>query len=221
MNESQLFTLTAAALAALAFMAWISERGQASAVYVADDMPDQEPGVVESAIGTVQSYVGDAVDSVAGGPSDDEAQANVTAFLDMLSYSEGTTTNGYNTLFGGGTFDSFADHPRRVFSFTNQAGQTLKTTAAGRYQFLARTWDSLRSQLNLPDFSPASQDAAAIELIRQRGALADVKAGRVEAAIAKCAPNWASLPGAGYDQPERKLSQLVAAYQSAGGTATA
>lgn len=214
MNEAQGITLALAAMGAMVAYAWSQER---RAVSVLDDMPDQEADTIESALGSVQSMIGDAVSST----TDEEEQANIRAFFDMLAYSEGTTKNGYRTLFGGGTFDSLADHPRRVFSFTNGAGQTLKTTAAGRYQFLARTWDSLKTKLDLPDFGPESQDAAALELVRQRGALADVKAGRLEAAIVKCAPIWASLPGAGYNQPERKLSSLVAAYQNAGGAITA
>lgn len=218
MTESQMLALTAAALAMLAFFAWFTQRATGEAAFeIPDDMPDQEAGIVESAIGNVQSMVGDAVSTV----TVDDAEINTRAFLDMLAYAEGTTKNGYNTLFGGGTFDNLADHPRRLFPFTNGAGKTLKTTAAGRYQFLSRTWDSLRDKLNLPDFGPESQDAAALELVRQRGALADVRAGRVAAAIAKCAPIWASLPGAGYDQPERKIGQLLTAYNNAGGTNTA
>ena len=37
------------------------------------------------------------------------------------------------------------------------------------------------------------------------------------AAVAKVAPIWASLPGAGYAQPERKLPALLASYTQAGG----
>jgi lysozyme len=70
-------------------------------------------------------------------------------------------------------------------------GSGCKSTAAGRYQIIKPTWLSLKSKLGLPDFSPASQDAAAIELIRQRGALADVQAGRIESAVNKCAKVWA------------------------------
>jgi muramidase (phage lysozyme) len=58
-------------------------------------------------------------------------------------------------------------------------------------------------------------------LIRERGALSDVQAGNFTSAIAKCAPTWASLPGAGYSQPERKLASLQAAYTQAGGTLNA
>lgn len=153
-----------------------------------------------------------------------DADANVVAFLDMIAYSEGTAMpEGYRAMFGypripDRLINSFADHPRKHFSFTNSAGQQLTTSAAGRYQFLESTWDDLKAKLGLQDFSPASQDAGAIELIRQRGALNDVKAGRTSAAIAKVSKVWASLPGAGYAQPERKLSNLLAAYTEAGGT---
>lgn len=144
--------------------------------------------------------------------------ANLRAFLDMIAFAEGTSgPEGYRTMFGGGLMDSFVDHPRKFFSFTNSKGQTLSTSAAGRYQFLSRTWDELKAKLKLVDFGPASQDAAAIELIRQRGALNDVKAGRVVQAVAKVRSIWASLPGAGYSQPEKSITSLIAAYQSAGG----
>lgn len=150
-------------------------------------------------------------------PADVAAQ-NERAFLDMLAYAEGTSgPDGYRTMFGGRLFDSFADHPRVYTPFTNGRGEQLTSSAAGRYQFLARTWDALQRRLSLPDFGPASQDAAALELVRERGALNDVRAGRLATAIAKVAPIWASMPGAGYAQPEKKLPTLIAQYQAAGG----
>ena len=190
----------------------------------ADTMPDQLPSLAETA--WVQAAdLGDTITAAVGlssVPAAGSADRNTRAFLDMLAYSEGTAgPNGYRTLFGGTLFESYADHPRQSFQFTDKKGRTLRTTAAGRYQFLSRTWDALKAQLNLPDFSPASQDAAALELVRQRGALRDVQAGRIVQAIQKCAPIWASLPGAGYDQPERKLSSLLTTYAQAGGTTEA
>lgn len=155
--------------------------------------------------------------------SADAQNPNVRAFLDMIAVSEGTSgPEGYRFMFGyprnpDRLITSYADHPRQYFSFT-AGGRTQKTSAAGRYQFLASTWDDLRAKLRLPDFSPASQDMAAIELVRQRGALNDVRAGRIAAAIAKCAKTWASLPGAGYGQPEQKMATLLTAYAQAGGT---
>jgi len=170
---------------------------------------DQTAGVVDSLIVsmTPSTYI----------PADvapDVASANISAFLDMIAWSEGTSgPDGYRTLFGGGTFDSYADHPRTVVCASGYA-----SSAAGRYQILAKTWDSLKTKLGLTDFSPDSQDKCAIELIRERGALNDVQAGRVTDAISKVAKVWASLPGAGYNQPERKLAALLQAYANAGGS---
>lgn len=142
---------------------------------------------------------------------------NVRAFLQMIRYAEGTAgPDGYRTLFGGGLFASFADHPRVVVTAT-LAGAPIKSSAAGAYQIIRNTWDMLQATLNLPDFSPASQDAAAVELLRRRGALQLVIDGDIAGAINAARKEWASLPGAGYGQPERKLSDLLSQYQAAGG----
>ena len=200
-----------AAAATVALGVYLGRR-VAAAEAVPDDMPDQLPNAIES-------FANDLIQMpyLLPNVSVNEAQ-NLRAFLDMIAFAEGTAgENGYYVMFGGGLMTSLADHPRRLFTFTNLAGQQLRTTAAGRYQFLARTWDTLKARLGLPDFGPASQDAAAIELIRERGALPDVYAGRLTTAITKVATIWASLPGAGYNQPERKLTSLATAYQAAGG----
>jgi lysozyme len=208
-------------VAAAAYLAWRNTSAMDTLdMAAADDTgePEQLPTTLETIAVTFTPSTYDS-----GAVSDAQAQRNVRAFLDMISYSEGTNgPDGYSAMFGYPRPDriatNLADHPRRYFTFTNKAGQTLQTSAAGRYQFLARTWDELASSLQLPDFGPDSQDRACIELIRQRGALNDVRAGRVTQAIEKCAKTWASLPGAGYAQPERKLSTLVAQYSGAGGS---
>lgn len=207
---------TAAALT-VAGAVWIARRqAQAAPDDAIDDYEefDQLPTTWESITVNIDptTYIPAFVD-------DSTAQRNVRAFLDMISFSEGTNgPNGYTTAFGGGRLESLADHPRTLATFVDKKGRVAKTTAAGRYQFLSRTWDEMAAKLGLTDFGPASQDAAAIELIRQRGALGDVQAGRVEQAIAKCAKTWASMPGAGYNQKERKLSSLLAQYAAAGGS---
>jgi len=142
---------------------------------------------------------------------------NRRAFLDMIAVSEGTAgrgDNGYNVLVGGGLFDSYADHPRKLVNINN----TLKSTAAGRYQLLARYFDHYKKLLGLKDFSPAAQDAIALQQIKECGALEDVDAGRFEEAVRKCRRIWASFPGAGYGQHENKIERLLAAYKKAGGT---
>ncbi|MEN6375587.1 MAG: glycoside hydrolase family 104 protein [Smithella sp.] len=143
---------------------------------------------------------------------------NRKAFLDMIAVSEGTKghgDNGYNVIVGGGLFSSYADHPRKLVVL-NKRG--LKSTAAGRYQLLSRYYDAYKKQLNLPDFSPASQDKIAIQQIREQNALEDVDAGRFEDAVRKCRNIWASLPGAGYGQHENSMNDLKKAYADAGGT---
>jgi muramidase (phage lysozyme) len=148
--------------------------------------------------------------------------SNVCAFLDLIAWSEGTDNgeqptqdDGYDVVVGGGLFDSYADHPRRLISLPSLG---IKSTAAGRYQILSRYWDHYRKQLGLiGGFTPENQDRIALQLIRECKALDDIKAGRIADAIHKCRSRWASLPGAGYNQHEHKVSNLLAAYSKAGG----
>jgi muramidase (phage lysozyme) len=146
---------------------------------------------------------------------------NVCAFLDMLAVSEGTSTDpdsddGYNVIVGGALFIGYADHPRRLVELPRLG---ISSTAAGRYQLLARYFDAYRKQLGLSDFSPLSQDRIAIQQIRERRALDDIVAGRLESAIAKCSNIWASLPGNNYGQHQHKIETLRAAFILNGGTA--
>lgn len=155
----------------------------------------------------------------------EEALSNRTAFLDAIAWSEiGTkllavSDNGYNVIVGSTAekpilFHSYADHPRQLVMLK----PGLASTAAGRYQLLARFFNFYKAKLNLPDFSPASQDAIALQQIKERGALADIDAGRFEVAIGKVKNIWASLPGAGYGQHENDIAKLADAYQRSGGT---
>lgn len=143
---------------------------------------------------------------------------NLTAFLKMLRHCEGTAgINGYRTHFGGSLFDSYKDHPRKYFQFKNKRGESQRTSAAGAYQFIVPTWDSLKKRLKLPDFSPASQDLAAIELIREKGALEDVKNGVLDRALVKLRSVWASLPTSTEPQPHKTGAQVLDYYLKAGG----
>ena len=144
---------------------------------------------------------------------------NVQAFLKMIRYAEGTAgANGYKTLFGGKLFTDFSKHPNvKVAFFNKQKNKQDYSTAAGAYQILYVTWLELQIKLGLKDFSPESQDKAAIEKIRQRGALQDVINGNFAAAVNKVSKEWASMPGAGYKQPEKKLAELITIYKNNGG----
>jgi muramidase (phage lysozyme) len=139
---------------------------------------------------------------------------NTRGWLDMTAVSEGTIgrgNNGYNMIVGGSHGSEFINdythHPEKMV--TVRPG--LVSSAAGRYQFLGRTYRGL----GLPDFSPASQDAGALMLVKGNGALEDVMDGRFETAIHKTRGIWASFPGAGYGQHENAMSKLTSVAEQA------
>jgi lysozyme len=141
---------------------------------------------------------------------------NLAAFLLMIQYAEGTYgVNAYRTLYGGSLFHSFHQHPNTAITKWG-----ITSTAAGAYQFLYSTWTILVKDVGLNDFTPASQDKAAIELIRSKGALPDVLQGKIAEAVFKCRKVWASLPGAGYGQNEKNIESLLRFYVAAGGQLT-
>lgn len=142
---------------------------------------------------------------------------NVAAFLDMLAWSEGTdhpaqrtNDHGYDVLVGGGLFTDYSKHPNILVSLPRYG---IKSTAAGRYQFLYRTWMAIVRNYGFRGrFIPEAQDLAAVKLLTECGAIPHIEAGRIDKAIAKAAPIWASLPGAGYGQQEHKLARLLEIY---------
>lgn len=133
------------------------------------------------------------------------ANGNVKAFLALIKYTEGA---GYQTLFGGEKFTSFDDHPRRAIT-KKLGGKPLTSTAAGAYQFLSRTWDECAKACNLKDFSPLSQDVAALFLVERRRALDAVIEGDWKTAMERCNREWASLPGSPYGQPTKTLETCM------------
>lgn len=221
MNATQ-----AAAIVGLGALAWwicdqLGQIQQAQDEAAAPDLPTFNPW------GDAETLYSDFQVSMT---NDSRAAGNEAAFLKVIRHAEGTAgVNGYRTRFGGALFSSMADHPRIAVQFTDKKGRRLWTSAAGAYQAMAvspvpgggstkvNTWDRIKKKLGLKDFSQASQDAFAMELIREAGALPDVRAGRFADAIAKVRGIWASLPGAGYAQPEKSLPELAAVFQRSGG----
>ena len=133
---------------------------------------------------------------------------NVRKFLDLISYTEGTQGNGYRTAFGGGKLNSLNDHPRYLKSFRQTDGKSNKTSAAGRYQFVSKTWDGVARQYGLRDFSPQNQDLGAVALLFQRGAIPALLKGDYQTAIRKTGDEWASLPSSNYKQNKRSWDNV-------------
>ncbi|NGY85095.1 glycoside hydrolase family protein [Bacillus megaterium] len=140
------------------------------------------------------------------------------AFLDMLAWSEGTDNgrqktrnHGYDVIVGG---ELFTDYPITLANLT--LNPKLKSTGAGRYQLLSvGGMPTASSGLKLLS---KSQDAVALQQIKERGALPMIDRGDIRQAIDRCSNIWASLPGAGYGQFEHKADSLIAKFKEAGGT---
>src|SRR5437016_6950612 len=145
-------------------------------------------------------------------------ECRVHALLDTLAYSEGAN---YNTVVMG-TVLKAPGHPELVGK-TNvsvpdfsahanilvQVRPGLNSTAAGRYQFLNRTWTGL----GLPDFSEFNQDVGAVMLMQRRGMITPLLNGDVEQAIENGNAEWASLPGSPYGQGTRSMNSLKKVYE--------
>lgn len=138
---------------------------------------------------------------------------NMRAFQRVIRSGESNQTPGAYTLLAGGKhFSGFLTHPRIRNEVRTRTG-VIWSTAAGAYQIRAGTWDDVVEWYALSDFTPASQDLAAVGLIARRGALGDVIAGRITDAIEKCVNEWASFPGGHYEQAQRSLEHLLEIYK--------
>lgn len=113
--------------------------------------------------------------------------SNTNAFLQTIGTLE--SGNNYNALYGGGTFSDYSTFP--VWAGVLVDGRM--THAAGKYQFQPATWAAMQAQLNLPDFSPASQDQAAAQLIINKGAGGAIQNGDTTTAVNILSGTWQSL----------------------------
>jgi len=158
--------------------------------------------------------------------------ANTKAFLTMIAWAEGTerAPDPYRVVFGyRHTIQDLSDHPAITGEWRGERlsdamcrgaglGPGCISTAAGRYQMIRPTWLRAKRALGLDDFGPASQDLAAVWLLRQRKAIPLIEQGRVAEAVALARAEWASLPGNQAGQPQRRMTDLLTAYEVAGGT---
>ncbi|MBA5202182.1 glycoside hydrolase family 104 protein [Pectobacterium aroidearum] len=151
----------------------------------------------------------------AGNIGDALNNPNARSYLDAISRAEGTSgymNSGYHTMFGGGQIASLADHPRQLKDFQQTDGTWNKTSAAGRYQFTQKSWDEAAAALGLNDFSPQSQDMAALWLIQRAGQLDNVLNGDFMTATNNLGGVWASLPSSPYAQPKRSQAEMESYY---------
>lgn len=140
---------------------------------------------------------------------------NVQAFSRVVREKESSNDDekAFHLLFGGTRFESFTDHPRIYFPL--EGGR--RTSAAGAFQILASTWDSLQKVYHFADFSPPNQCLAFVALVEGRGALGDVLGGDIASALIKCQKEWTSLPGAAESSSSWTVEKAIALFKSYGG----
>ena len=96
------------------------------------------------------------------------------AFLDMcwrgrrelITDVRKTRNHGYDVIVGGELFTDYSDHP-------SQTCHAKPKTQINRRRTLPASFPLVgchRKQLGLKDFSPKSQDAVALQQIKERGA---------------------------------------------------
>ena len=114
------------------------------------------------------------------------------AFLDMPGWSEGTDNgrqktrnHGYDVIVGGELFT-------RLLRSPSQTCHAKPKTQINRRRTLPAfpLVDAYRKQLGLKDFSPKSQDAVALQQIKERGALPMIDRGDIRQAIDRCSNIW-------------------------------
>lgn len=133
----------------------------------------------------------------------------VRAFLRVIRAGESTQDDDAYRLRYHPTkyptyFDGFDDHPRIFEPLPDGSGR--KSSAAGAYQITATTWDGLVAQYGFKDFTPFTQDQAAVALLYERGAIDPLLHGNFYEALAKAGPVWASLPGSSLQDGGSKMA---------------
>ncbi|HEY8751596.1 MAG TPA: hypothetical protein VIM11_26680 [Tepidisphaeraceae bacterium] len=125
------------------------------------------------------------------------------ALLNTISETE--SAGRYNVRYGGNgdkTFRDYSDHPHIAEPITSGPDVGKSSSAAGRYQFIASTWDLQKARLGLKDFSPANQDTAAWDLAQTeykaktgKDLLTTLKSGQTADVLPSLSGQWSSLPG--------------------------
>ena len=131
------------------------------------------------------------------------------AFLDMLAWSEGTDNgrqktrnHGYDVIVGGELFTDYSDHPRKLVTLNPKCPNQQAPDATSFFPLVG----CLPPAVYPKDFSPKSQDAVALQQIKERGAYLAIDRGGYPAAGNRPLHIWASLPGAGYGRLSIRLT---------------
>ncbi len=145
-----------------------------------------------------------------------DLQPHQRAFLNAIA---GPESNGaYNVRYtanGGAAFELTGEHPRMKEVIQSGPNKGKTSDAAGRYQFLSSTWDSLPKEAKGDGkFTPENQDRAAWYLAKQdyrRNTGRDLDADLKEKGFT---PEVASALGATWEGFKTNPGKAVAAYNA-------
>lgn len=170
-------------------------------IALAEDVTDREDGVTGSA-------------TCDASRAHDAVPWKQAVFLDVIAYAEGTKgrgKDGYNVAFGYRYFNSCDKHPNASY-----CSRGLCSTAAGRYQFIYKTWKGL----GYSTFRPENQEKGAMKLIGRRGVTIPtsraLSSTEFANALSRLSYEWASLPPGRYGQPSYSTSALRKVYCNGG-----
>jgi muramidase (phage lysozyme) len=140
-------------------------------------------------------------------------------FSDLIAKSEGTAQykNSYAVGFGGAEITDFSKHPNVGAKFKQTDGKTNVSTAAGRHQFLYRTYQDMAKKTGKSDFSPESQEANFAQLMKDKGVDKLIEAGDFAGAVNKLGGTFASLPSSKHPQPKHSWEKISKMNQEVGG----
>ena len=115
------------------------------------------------------------------------------AFLDTLAWSEGTDNgrqktrnHGYDVIVGGELFTDYSDHPRKLVTLKPKTQINRRRTLPASFPLVG-----CLPQAAWPGDFPKSQDAVALQQIKERGALPMIDRGDICQAIDRCSNIWA------------------------------
>ena len=114
-----------------------------------------------------------------------------------------TRNHGYDVIVGGELFNDYPITFRNRYAKPKTQINRRRTLPASFLLWMPRA-------ATQKDFSLKSQDAVALQQIKERGALPMIDQVDIRQAIDRCSNIWASLPGAGYGLLKHKADSLMA-----------
>ena len=175
---------------------------------------------------TAPDLTGDETPSGSTGAA--AASKNLTAFLRLVRVAE--SGDDYSALVGGGNITDFSRHPAALGWPGIRTADGRKSTAAGAYQITLTTWNEITPKVfrtgvdengnNLADFTPGSQDQAALWIIqfKRPGAWTLIAEGKLNEALTRLRQEWESFDRMLTGNYSITLAQAQDIYIMAGGS---